>query len=416
MITHLLYETPSGYALFQRGEMDEIAQEWHQVQSSLANLAQFSKALKLIAFYPFQSATDALENMNDITEGIMHHSLRSFLELNLQKDKNVVLGVLEKSLAGSIKAGLKIECESNEVVHELGRAVRFHASKVLKPLNEGDLDKACLGLGHAYSQTKLQYDVHKSDHMVIQAVNTLDQLDKDVNTFSMRVREWYSWHFPELAKLVSDPAMYPQLVKRIGDREKMSDSVEEEIAVLIGEEKAKEVVEAAKRSMGTAISQVDLIQLMLFANRVLGLLQFRASLLQYLQSKMHLVAPNLSTLIGVVLAARLISHAGSLTSLSKYPASTVQILGAEKALFRALKTKSNTPKFGLLYHSGFIGKAHSKNKGRISRLLANKCSMASRVDAFSETASTSFGESLKNHMEARLEFYDKLHKQHVSQS
>jgi len=103
----------------------------------------------------------------------------------------------------------------------------------------------------------------------------------------------------------------------------------------------------------------------------------------------------------------LISHAGSLTNLAKYPASTVQILGAEKALFRALKTKGNTPKYGLIFHSSFIGKANARNKGRISRYLANKCSIASRIDCFSDFQTTLFGEKLKEQVEERLAFYDK---------
>ena len=114
----------------------------------------------------------------------------------------------------------------------------------------------------------------------------------------------------------------------------------------------------------------------------------------------------MSTLIGEVVGARLISHAGSLTNLSKQAASTVQILGAEKALFRALKTKGNTPKYGLIYHSSFIGKASAKNKGRISRYLANKCSIASRIDNYSEEPTTAFGEILKKQVEDRLKFYD----------
>ena len=104
--------------------------------------------------------------------------------------------------------------------------------------------------------------------------------------------------------------------------------------------------------------------------------------------------------------ARLISHAGSLMNLSKYPSSTVQILGAEKALFRALKKKGNTPKYGLIYHSTFIGRAGSKNKGRISRFLANKCSIASRIDCFSEDATDVFGMKLKEQVEERLKFFD----------
>merc|ERR1712223_80029 len=133
---------------------------------------------------------------------------------------------------------------------------------------------------------------------------------------------------------------------------------------------------------------------------------YRKMVSSYLQDKMALVAPNLATLIGETVGARLISHAGSLTNLAKYPASTVQILGAEKALFRALKTKGNTPKYGLIFHSSFIGRAGSKNKGRISRFLANKCSIASRIDCFSEESTKIFGEKLKEQVEDRLKFYE----------
>merc|ERR1719329_725090 len=141
-----------------------------------------------------------------------------------------------------------------------------------------------------------------------------------------------------------------------------------------------------------------------FAKRVVSLDEYRRNLHQYLQSKMDACAPNLSALVGEQVGARLIAHAGSLTNLAKYPASTVQILGAEKALFRALKTKGNTPKYGLIFHSSFIGRAQQKNKGRISRYLANKCSIASRIDCFSDEATTVFGEKLKDQVEERLAF------------
>ena len=92
--------------------------------------------------------------------------------------------------------------------------------------------------------------------------------------------------------------------------------------------------------------------------------------------------------------------------MAKAPASTVQILGAEKALFRALKTKGNTPKYGLIYHSTFIGRADAKNKGRISRYLANKCSIATRIDSFSDDPSRLYGEKLREQVEERLKFYE----------
>merc|ERR1711917_169209 len=158
--------------------------------------------------------------------------------------------------------------------------------------------------------------------------------------------------------------------------------------------------------MGMDISPIDLLNIDTFASRVIGLTDYRKELSAYLSDKMGAVAPNLSTLIGDTVGARLISHAGSLTNLAKYPASTVQILGAEKALFRALKTKGNTPKYGLIFHSSFIARAGAKNKGRISRYLANKCSIASRIDRFSETSTKLFGEKLKEQVEDRLRFYE----------
>lgn len=158
--------------------------------------------------------------------------------------------------------------------------------------------------------------------------------------------------------------------------------------------------------MGTDISEVDMMNIESFADRVISLLDYRKKLHGYLVSKMHTVAPNLSALIGEMVGARLISHAGSLTNLSKYPASTVQILGAEKALFRALKTKGNTPKYGLIYHSSFIGRAGQKNKGRISRFLANKCSIASRIDCFTDIPTDKFGQVMKDQVEERLKFFE----------
>ena len=116
------------------------------------------------------------------------------------------------------------------------------------------------------------------------------------------------------------------------------------------------------------------------------------------------VAPNLASLIGETVGSKLIAHSGSLVNLAKYPASTIQILGAEKALFRALKTKGKTPKYGLIFNSTFIGRASQPNKGRISRYLANKCAIAARVDCFSDQPTAKFGETLKGQIEERLKF------------
>lgn len=157
--------------------------------------------------------------------------------------------------------------------------------------------------------------------------------------------------------------------------------------------------------MGQDMSESDVIQVKKFSERVVEQIEFRDKLQEYLKQRMNAVAPNLTALIGEMVGSKLISHSGSLINLAKYPASTIQILGAEKALFRALKTRGKTPKYGLIFNSTFIGRAGQKNKGRISRYLANKCAIAARIDSFTEKSQTSaFGEKLREQMEERLNF------------
>merc|ERR1712066_681875 len=176
--------------------------------------------------------------------------------------------------------------------------------------------------------------------------------------------------------------------------------------VIMDSTKVQSICDAPRKSVGMEISDIDFLNVDRFASQVCQLSEFRKELQEYLRSKMKAVAPNTAALIGDIVGARLISHAGSLTNLAKYPASTVQILGAEKALFRALKKRGNTPKYGLIFHSTFIGRAAQKNKGRISRYLANKTSIASRLDCFSDEPNAIVGNVLRQQVEDRLNFFE----------
>jgi len=409
---YILYESASGYGLFERSEAEEIGSQTDQVQQSVQDFGRFSRIIKLKSFQPFTSAEVALENQNDLSEGVLNDFLKNFLQNNFPKVKpgkssSFNLGVSEEKLGSAIQETLGIKCERNQMILELVRGIRLHFEKYISALKEGDTERAQRGLAHSYSRAKVKFNVHRVDNMIIQSISLLDQIDKDLNTFAMRCKEWYSWHFPELSKIVPDNRTFAKLVKVIGDKEQFSEEHLPAVEEVVGSaEKAQEILEAARASMGTDISQIDLVNIEMFADRVIKLADYREQLHDYLLTKMTAVAPNLSTLIGEQVAARLISHAGSLTNLAKYPASTVQILGAEKALFRALKTKGNTPKYGLIFHSSFIGKANTKNKGRISRYLANKCSIAARIDCFGDFNSNKFGEKLKEQVEERLNFYD----------
>uniref|UniRef100_A0A2M3Z0B4 Nucleolar protein 56 n=1 Tax=Anopheles braziliensis TaxID=58242 RepID=A0A2M3Z0B4_9DIPT len=410
MALHVLYEHAAGYALFSVKEFEEIGMLLPQVEASILDLARFNSIVKLVGFHPFKTAVAALNNVNAISEGLLPDDLATFLDTTLPKSskkKQVTLGVADAKLGAAIAEALSVQCSHIGAVPEVLRGIRHHFPSLVKGFTDQSAAVAQLGLGHSYSRCKVKFNVHRSDNMIIQSIALLDQLDKDINTFSMRIREWYSYHFPELVKIVPENYLFAKVAHFIKDRKSLTeDSLAGLEELVMDSEKAQAIINAAKMSMGMDISVIDLLNIEMFAKRVVNLSDYRQQLAGYLHSKMNNVAPNLQTLIGDQVGARLISKAGSLTNLAKYPASTVQILGAEKALFRALKTKSNTPKYGLLFNSSFIGRANAKNKGRISRFLANKCTIASRIDCFSETPTTVFGEALKQQVEDRLKFYE----------
>lgn len=336
MALFILYESASGYALFDIKGLDEIGQAAEKVQESISDIQRFGKLAKLAAFKPFASAADALEQINAVSESQLTDELKNFLTMNLPKSKDAKkakfqLGVSEPKLGSAIQEQTQIPCVCNESIGELLRGIRFNFTRFIDNLKDEDLRRAQLGLAHSYSRAKVKFNVNKVDNMVIQAIALLDTLDKDINTFIMRVREWYSWHFPELVKIVPDNYLYARVALVVKDKGTLTEEKLPELTeVLADEAKAQEVLDAAKASMGQDISAIDLINIEMFARRVISLAEYRQKLHTYLNDKMHTVAPNLSALIGEMVGARLISHAGSLTNLAKYPASTVQILGADR--------------------------------------------------------------------------------------
>ena len=194
----------------------------------------------------------------------------------------------------------------------------------------------------------------------------------------LTVKEWYGWHFPEMGRIVNDNLAYSRVIMKMGMRSSAADT---DLDDILPEEIGTAVKSAAEVSMGTEITTDDLDNIQALAEQVVSFTEYRTQLSSYLSERMKAIAPNLTALVGDLVGARLIAHAGSLMNLAKSPASTIQILGAEKALFRALKTKHDTPKYGLLYHASLIGQATGKNKGKIARMLATKTSLGLRVDA-----------------------------------
>ncbi|KAK4530144.1 hypothetical protein CCYA_CCYA03G1001 [Cyanidiococcus yangmingshanensis] len=414
---YLLFEAASGYAIFRVVEAEDVASGAGAVQSSWTEFHRFASIVKLRAFEPFSSADHALEEVTAVCENRVTPFLLEFLQ-GYFGSKRGQLGVSEPRFGAALQEQLgkkRLRVIADEHVQELLRNVRQHFEKYLSAeVPTSELSRAQLGLAHALSRARIQFNPHRNDTSVVQAIHLIDQLDKDINTFGMRVREWYSWHFPELVKLVNDNVLYCRLVCVIGMRPETLMEQHDEIARILGgdTELVEGVLRAARSSMGTEISPMDMIQIRLFAQRVIQMAAYREHLQSYLGQRLSLIAPSLRALLGDHVAARLIAHAGSLVNLAKYPASTVQILGAEKALFRALKQArgnrmARTPKYGLLFHSTFIAKAKQRAKGRISRYLANKVSLASRIDYFrADQLGDVFGRKLREQVEERLQFYE----------
>ncbi|XP_013616261.1 PREDICTED: probable nucleolar protein 5-1 [Brassica oleracea var. oleracea] len=391
----LLFETPGGFAIFKvldEGKLSSV----EDLGNVFSSPESARKMVKLKAFDKFDNTSDALEAVAKLVEGTPSKGLRKFLKANC---KGETLAVADSKLGNIIKEKLTIDCVHNNAVMELLRGVRSQLSELITGLGEQDLAPMSLELSHSLARYKLKFSSDKVDTMIIQAIGLLDDLDKELNTYAMRVREWYGWHFPELAKIISDNILYAKSVKLMGNR---INAAKLDFSEILADEVEAELKEASVISMGTEVSDLDLIHIRELCDQVLSLAEYRAQLYDYLKSRMNTIAPNLTALVGELVGARLISHGGSLLNLAKQPGSTVQILGAEKALFRALKTKHNTPKYGLIFHASVVGQAGRKNKPRIARSLAAKAALSIRCDALGDAGDNSMGVENRLKLEARL--------------
>ncbi|KAK7432325.1 Nucleolar protein 58 [Neonectria magnoliae] len=380
MSLFVLAETPAGYGLFKATDKKMLKNE--ELAAELGRPEKVVEMLKLKKFVKFDSAASALEEASALKDGKIPDLLLGLLE-DLKSEKKASLALADMKLGTAISnmPQFNISPVSGSNTMDLFRGIRGSLSNLIPGLELENIDRMALGLSHSMSRHRLKFSADKVDSMIIQAIKLLDDLDKELNVYAMRTKEWYGWHFPEMAKILNDNLAYARVVLSVGMRTSMVDS---DLSEILPEEVEAAIKAAAEISMGTEITDEDLENIKLLADQVITYTEYRAQLSSYLESRMRAIAPNLTALVGYLVGARLIAHAGSLISLAKSPGSTIQILGAEKALFRALKTKHDTPKYGLIYHSSLIGQATGRNKGKIARMLASKAALGLRVDALGE--------------------------------
>ncbi|VYS68053.1 unnamed protein product [Arabidopsis thaliana] len=324
-----------------------------------------------------------LSNVEDL--GTEFYSAESARRMGLHKylknncDDGEILAVADPKLGDIITEKLDIECVHNDAVMELLRGVRSQLTELLSGLDDNDLAPMSLELSHILARYKLKITSDKVETMIFLSIGLLDDLDKERNTYTKRVYEWYGLHFPELANIVQDNILYAKVVKLMGNR---INAATLDFSEILADEVEAELKEASMVSTRTEVSDLDLMHIQELCDQVLSIAEDKTLLCDDLKNKMNKIAPNRTALVGELVGARLISHCGSLWNLSKLPGSTIQILGAEKTLYRALKTKQATPKYGLIYHAPLVRQAAPENKSKIARSLAAKSALAIRCDAF----------------------------------
>jgi len=394
----VLFETPAGFAIFKLKDEKKLQQS-ENLYKDFADVESAKKVVKLKMFEKFEDTTDALASATAAVEGKMSKGLKKLLKKVIAKEAAEKLAVADAKLGNAIQSKLDLKCVYDSKVAELMRCIRSQMSGLVSGLPDKEMTAMSLGLAHSLSRYKLKFSPDKIDTMIVQAVSLLDDLDKELNNYIMRCREWYGWHFPELGKIITDNIAYVRTVQTVGIRTNFTKT---DLSDILPEDVEAKVKEAAEISMGTEISETDILNINHLCKQVLEIQDYRAQLYEYLKNRMVAIAPNVTILVGELVGARLISHAGSLLNLAKHPASTVQILGSEKALFKALKTNHDTPKYGLIYHAQLVGSASTKMKGKVSRMVAAKAALASRVDALGEETSSDLGVKHRGKLEERI--------------
>ena len=328
---------------------------------------------KCVKSFPFSNP--AVQYVELKKEQISLNELEQFLanlgSIVVVNDSSLLKLLRKKSIEADIMDEKKIETIQSSKLHVLvdsGFAT-----------DEGDARGKLREFALNLSSSRVTEISESPDLHIVQAINTLDETDKIINLLSSRVREWYGLHFPELDNLIDTITGYSKIVMA-GKRENLTQNTYLDAG--FPEEKAEMLSLLQKKSRGGQISDENLAIVQNISKQVLDLFELRQSLEKHIESQMEIIAPNISAILGSAVGARILAKAGSLKRLATMPASTIQVLGAEKALFRALKTGAQPPKHGLLFQHQLVHASPRWQRGKIARAVAAKAAIAARVDVY----------------------------------
>lgn len=338
-------------------------------------VAAFDQGGSLVASKKFDNA---IRSYRLLKSGATPDEIKQFIE-KLRSFDSVTAN--DASVAAVLRqAGLNSQLMAEEQQQSIqGDKPRF----IVKAGFAGDDREAMQALREfaiSLSSSRVKEASERLDLHIIQSINALDELDKIINTVGARMREWYGLHFPELDNLLQSLVAYAEIVSRAGLREGITADILQSAGMQ--DKKVEVMLDAARRSKGGDMTPENLAIVKRLADQVIAQSDLRRVLADHIEVAMETVAPNVKELLTASVGARIIAKAGSLARLAVLPASTIQVLGAEKALFRALKTGARPPKHGLIFQHPLIHSAPKWQRGKIARAIASKVAIAARIDYY----------------------------------
>ena len=276
--------------------------------------------------------------------------------------------------------GINVYVMPSEKIREISNHKLYYLIQAGFAENEYDAHIQLRQFALDFSSSKVRRISEKLDLHISQSINALDELDKIINVIGARLREWYGLHFPELDYLIQNIFTYAEIVKLSGNRNNINLNMLENLG--IERKRADMILVAVQRSKGGDILEENLSIIKKLGNEIIMQTELRKILAHQIEEMMEKIAPNIKELLTATVGARLLAKAGSLQKLSVMPASTIQIIGAEKALFRSLKTGAPPPKHGILFQHPILHSAPKWQRGKMARAIASKVAIAARIDLF----------------------------------
>ena len=341
------------------------------ITQCIAGFIAFNQDFEIVKMKLFEE-NEIVENLIRIEENeILDEEIELINELELNCDDKVIIETTKRR--SQFKSLENYENLIVETPNNGGEYLRENLEDILIEigfLSENGDYKELIQHYEELAINQIKKSSQEEDKLLIQAINSVDDIDESISKLVERIRDWYTIYFPEM-DTISNNETYTKLIALSENREDIIENFKDQFN------------EDIEYSSGADIEEADLLMLKSFAESIYSLQKSRKELEVYIDSKMEAIAPNLRDLLGATLGAKLIAHIGSIKRLATYPASVIQIMGAEKAIFRHLKTGERPPKHGLIFQHPSVRGAKWWNRGKVARNLALKITLAVRKDVFS---------------------------------